>query len=80
MKTDLSLNIRDSFPATVFNADFNDFAPISANQAWALFFTLGRDDAALGDNPEVGRMFNNILIAIVVTFIIGALTFYSGLN
>lgn len=64
-----------SFVSTVFNADFNNFAPITANQAWSLFFTFGQNDAALGDNPEVGRLFTNITIASVVAFILGASIF-----
>lgn len=51
--------------ATVFNSDFNNFAPITANQAEFLFFTAGRDDATLGFNSEFGRLFNRILLGIV---------------
>jgi hypothetical protein len=66
-----------SYASTIFNADFNNFAPISANQAWSLFFTLGKDDAALGDNKEVGKFFTNMTIATVVAFILGASIFTS---
>ncbi|OKH31557.1 hypothetical protein NIES2119_28550 [[Phormidium ambiguum] IAM M-71] len=66
-----------SYASAVFNADFNNFAPITANQAWSLFFTLGKNDAALGDNPEVGKLFTNITIASVVTFMLGACIFTS---
>ncbi|MFB2835970.1 hypothetical protein [Floridanema evergladense] len=66
-----------SYASAVFNADFNKFAPITANQAWSLFFTLGKNDAALGDNPEVGKLFTNITIGSVVTFILGACIFTS---
>ncbi|HEY9693918.1 MAG TPA: hypothetical protein V6D15_17080 [Oculatellaceae cyanobacterium] len=66
-----------SFASTVFNADFNNFAPITANQAWSLFFTFGQNDATLGDNPEVGRLFNNIMSAIVTASILGACIFTS---
>lgn len=75
MKTDFTFDQRNFFASTVFNADFNNFAPITANQAWSLFFTIGKDDAALGDNPEVGRFFNNVTIASVVAFIVGASIF-----
>ncbi|MFE1745122.1 hypothetical protein [Coleofasciculus sp. H7-2] len=77
MKSDFDFDARYQFAPTVFNTDFNNFAPISANQAWSLFFPAGRNDAALGDNPEVGRLFNNILSAVVFTVIVGAFTFYS---
>ena len=75
MKTDFTFDQRNFFAATVFNADFNSFAPLTANQAWSLFFTLGQDDAALGDNAEVGRFFNNITLAIVAAFVLGASIF-----
>lgn len=75
MKTDFDIDGRYFFAPTVFNPDFNNFAPITVNQAWSLFFTAGRDDAALGDNPEVGQFFNNILIAVVSSFIVGAFLF-----
>ncbi|MBD1924711.1 hypothetical protein H6F74_00185 [Trichocoleus sp. FACHB-90] len=77
MKTDFNLDVRSVSAPTVFNADFNNFAPITANQAWSLFFTAGQDDAVLGDSPELGRLFNNILKAVVFTVIVGACTFYS---
>ncbi|GAC1505876.1 MAG: hypothetical protein NVS2B14_18010 [Chamaesiphon sp.] len=76
MKTDLDIARRLVFAPTIFNPDFNNFAPITANQAWSLFFTAGRDDATLGDNPEIGRLFNNILLAVVSTFIVGAFIFH----
>lgn len=68
----MNSNIRNTYCSTVFNADFNNFAPLTMNQAWSLFFTLGKDDAALGDNPEAGRFLTNSLMAIAVTFFIGA--------
>ncbi|MCL1473717.1 hypothetical protein [Argonema antarcticum] len=72
MKTDFDIARSYVSAATIFNSEFNTFANISANQAWALFFTAGRDDAALGDNPEVGAFFNNVLIAVVVSVIAGS--------
>lgn len=76
-KTDFDVARSLVFAPTVFNPDFNSFAPITANQAWSLFFTAGRDDAALDANPELGRLFNNILKAIVLTFVVGAFVFRS---
>jgi hypothetical protein len=32
-----------------------------------LFFTGGKEDKTLGFNPEAGRFFTNVLIAIVVS-------------
>lgn len=64
-KTDL--DIAQSYTgasAAVFNSDFNHFARITTNQAWSLLFTAGRDDGALGNNPELGRLFNYILLGI----------------
>jgi len=75
-KTDFDIARSIIFTPTVFNADFNS-APLTANQAWSLFFTAGRNDAALDAHPELGRLFNNILQAIVLTFIVGALVFRS---
>lgn len=76
-KTDLDMARSFIFAPTVFNTDFNNFAPLTANQAWSLFFTAGRDDAALDANPELGRLFNNILKATVLAFIAGAFVFRS---
>ena len=75
MKTDFDITRSYVAAPTIFNADFNNFAPITANQAWSLFFTVGRDDAALGSNPELGRFFNNILLAIAVTVVLGGCFF-----
>lgn len=77
MKTNSTFDQSNFFASTVFNADFNNFAPITANQAWSLFVTIGQNDAALGDNPEIGLFFNNITIAIVAAFIVGASIFSS---
>lgn len=77
MKTNMTVNPRYSFASTVFNPDFCNFAPINANQAWSLFFTLGQDDAALDANVELGRFFTYVLLAIAVTGVIGACIFTS---
>lgn len=78
MRTDFDIAqsyIRAASAATVFKPEFNSFADITANQAWSLFFTAGRDDAALGSNPELGRLFNNILKASVFAIVVAAFTF-----
>ncbi|MBD0304893.1 MAG: hypothetical protein ICV85_22865 [Tolypothrix sp. T3-bin4] len=78
MRTDFDVASSYRFaPATVFNSEFNNFAPISANQAWSLFFTAGRDSETLGSNPELGKILNNVLLAVVSTFVLGAFTFFS---
>jgi hypothetical protein len=51
----------------VFRSTFNKFEPIDGNQAWSLFFTGGNEDKTLGFNPEAGRFFTNVLIAIAVS-------------
>ncbi len=71
MRTDFDIANNYKVLPTIFRADFNNSATINANQAWSLFFTAGRDDAALGYNPEVGQFFNNILIAVVGSFVVG---------
>lgn len=78
MKTDFDI-VRSYVSApsavTVFNSEFNDFTPLTSNQAWSLFFTAGRDKTALGSNPELGNFFNNILKAVVVAVVVAAFTF-----
>lgn len=76
-KTDFDFARSFVFAPTVFNADFNNFAPLTANQAWSLFFTAGRNDAALDANPELGQLFNNVLKAVVLAFVAGAFVFRS---
>ena len=78
MKTDFDIArsyVTTASTATVFNSEFNKFATITANQAWSLFFTAGRDDAALGENPALGQFFNNILKAVVLAVVVAAFTF-----
>ncbi|MEH1970502.1 hypothetical protein [Nostoc sp.] len=43
------------------------FEKINANQAWSLFFTGGQEDKVLGQQPELGRFFTYLLIALGVT-------------
>lgn len=67
MKTDFDYPKKDLIGPVVFRPDFNNFTTINANQAWSLFFTAGQDDNSLGREPELGRFFTNLLIAIAVT-------------
>jgi hypothetical protein len=76
MKTTFNYEGRNLFTPTVFLDDFNQFAPISATQAWSLFFTASREDMALGNNPESGNFWNSILIATVAAGVLATLTFH----
>jgi len=58
---------KDLFAPVIFRSDFNRFKPISSNEAWSLFFTAGQEDKQLGFNPELGRFFTNLLVAILIT-------------
>lgn len=69
------LKNKDLFAPVVFRSSFNHFESINATQAWSLFFTAGNEDKQLGFQPEAGRFFNNILMAIAVTGIIGGVVF-----
>jgi hypothetical protein len=78
MNADLDIfNNKDLFAPVVFRSNFNKFELISGNQAWSLFFTAGNKDKELGSNPETGRLFTNILIAVGVVGIIGGSVFTS---
>ncbi|MEE3717661.1 hypothetical protein V2H45_13050 [Tumidithrix elongata RA019] len=76
MKTTFNYDGRNLFTPTVFLDDFNKFAPISATQAWSLFFTASREDTALGTNPEAGKFWSYTLIASAVTGILATLIFH----
>jgi hypothetical protein len=76
MNTDFDIfQNKDLFVPVVFRSDFNNFKPINANQAWSLFFTAGKEDKELGLNPEIGRFFTNLLIAVGVAGSIWGLVF-----
>jgi hypothetical protein len=66
---------KDLFAPVVFRSEFNNFKPISGNEAWSLFFTGGQEDKELGINPETGRFFTNTLAAIAVVGIVWAFCF-----
>jgi hypothetical protein len=77
MQTTFNYEGRNLFTPTVFREDFNQFAPLSATQAWSLFFTASKDDAALGSNPAAGQFWNSILFAVVAAGILGVFIFQS---
>jgi len=67
MRTDFDFPKKDLLGPVVFRPDFNNFETINVNQAWSLFFTAGKEDKVLGLNPEFGRFFTYLLIAIGAT-------------
>ncbi|MGF1938447.1 MAG: hypothetical protein RM347_029520 [Nostoc sp. ChiQUE02] len=67
MKTDFDYPNKNLLGAVVFRPSFNKFEKINANQAWSLFFTGGQEDKVLGQQPELGRFFTYLLIALGVT-------------
>ncbi|MBD2611851.1 MAG: hypothetical protein RMY62_020140 [Nostoc sp. ZfuVER08] len=67
MKTDFDFPKKDLIGPVVFRPDFNNFETINLNQAWSLFFTVGQNDKALGEQAELGNFFTNLLIAVVLT-------------
>lgn len=76
MNSDFDIyNNKDLFAPVVFRSDFNNFQKINVNQAWSLFFTVGNEDKELGFEPEVGKFFTNLLMAIVISGIIGGVVF-----
>jgi hypothetical protein len=77
MSTDYDFRNTDLFGPVAFRPEFNNFQEINASQAWSLLFTGSNEDKVLGFNPESGRFFTNVLVAIVVS---GALwsVFFTG--
>ncbi len=67
MKTDFDFPKKDVIGPVVFRPNFNNFETINVNQAWALFFSAGKDDKVLGQETELGNFFTNVLIAVGVT-------------
>lgn len=78
MTTDFDFSNKDLFGPVVFRPDFNNAEAINTNQAWSLFFTAGKEDKKLGFNSEAGRLFTNLLAAVVVAGSIGAILFTSA--
>jgi hypothetical protein len=75
MKIDFDYPNKDLLRPVVFRSDFNNFKIINVNQAWSLFFTIGQDDKALGQETELGKFFTNLLIAVGVTETLWAIYF-----
>lgn len=78
MNSDFDFSNQDLFGPVVFRPTFNGAEDINANQAWSLFFTAGKEDKKLGFNAESGRLFTNLLAAVVVAGSIGAVIFTSA--
>jgi len=78
MRTDFDFANKDLFGPVVFRPDFNSTQTITANQAWSLFFSAGKEDKRLGFNAEAGKLFNNLLIAIGVSGVVWAAIFTSA--
>ncbi|NJL40175.1 MAG: hypothetical protein HC840_04185 [Leptolyngbyaceae cyanobacterium RM2_2_4] len=78
MKTDFDFPNKYLVGPVVFRPDFNDQSEvISANQAWSLFFTAGKEDKVLGFNTEAGRFFTNLLLAVGAAGFLWAVLFNS---
>ncbi len=77
MKTNFNYEGDNLFTPIIFRPDFNDGATLNITQAWSLFFTGGKEENALSDKPEKAWFYTNLLMAIVVTGIIGAVNFTS---
>ncbi len=75
METKFEFDGKDLFTPIAFREDFNQFARLSENQAWSLFFTGSREDNALGFNKNVGRFWTGFLVAAVVESIIAIVLF-----
>ncbi|MCS6960342.1 MAG: hypothetical protein RMK91_09870 [Pseudanabaenaceae cyanobacterium SKYGB_i_bin29] len=56
--------------APIFTPEFNQFAVITATQAWSLFFSVSQNDKHLGEDPMIGRYFTVGLLGMVVAGIV----------
>ena len=73
MKTDFDFPREDLIGPVVFRPDFNAHSEaVTVNQAWSLFFTGGQEDKIFGFNPELGRFFTNLVVAISVVGILSS--------
>jgi hypothetical protein len=77
MKTTFNFDGENLYTPIVFRPDFNQFAPLSATQAWSMFFTASREDTALGFDTKSGQFWNNLVLAVVASGILGVLVFQS---
>jgi len=79
MKTDFDFPNKNLLGVVVFRPSFNNFEKINANQAWSLFFTGGQEDKVLGQQPELGKFFTYLLMALGVTGTLWATYFNNSL-
>lgn len=75
MQTTFNYEGKNLFTPTIFLPEFNSFAPISATQAWSLFFTVSHDDTSLGSSTETGKFWTSLVLAAVATGILGVFIF-----
>jgi hypothetical protein len=75
METKFDFNGTNLYIPIGFREDFNNFAKLSATQAWSLFFTASREDSALGLSRAAGRFWTGLLIASIVESILGVVIF-----
>jgi hypothetical protein len=76
MITNFKYEGENLYTPVIFRPDFQ-VATLNVNQAWSLFFTVGQEENDLGRNEEKGWFFNHLLIATIVSSIIGASIFTS---
>ncbi|KAB8335553.1 hypothetical protein SD80_004405 [Scytonema tolypothrichoides VB-61278] len=77
MRTDFDFPKNDLVGPVVFRPEFNNAQAITVNQAWSLFFTAGKEDKALGTNPELGRFFTYLFVGVGVAGTLWAMIFNS---
>lgn len=77
METKFDFSGKNLFTPIAFREDFNQFAKLSENQAWSLFFTASREDNALGFNRSVGRFWTGLVVAAAIESILGIIIFHT---
>ncbi|MBD2148535.1 hypothetical protein H6F44_00070 [Pseudanabaena sp. FACHB-1277] len=75
METRFNFDGGSLFTPIAFREDFNQFARLSATQAWSLFFTASREDSALGLSRAAGRFWTGLLVATAIESIVGVVIF-----
>jgi hypothetical protein len=76
MITKFNYEGKNLYTPVIFRPDFQ-VATLNTNQAWSLFFSAGQEENELGNNNEYGWFFNNLLMAVIVSGIIGSAIFTS---
>lgn len=76
MITKFNYEGQDLYTPIIFRDDFQG-TTLDINQAWSLFFSTGQEENDLGNNREYGWFFNNLLIAVAISGMIGSLIFTS---